>query len=570
MFFVFVKHYHILAEEFFPLGLSLAEKSRAPGFVLVQAQILSVLEATIHRKPAAEPPPVTFDEVLAGADATAAALPLPSSNSVRLMAENRLVMLLRDFVSDRSFDHVLARMTFAETFGKMIQATARRTSVYSHSSCFLLCDFIEEALVIYIRFHHTHVLESDFIDWTFWLEVCKKMLESQNTMSELRVFAFIYGTWAAVTADDQRRKIMCLDWLLEEETFDKYFNHWCPMVRAYYMRLICWRLCRDDGEATELDTKIFSLTLQRLKGNFAKYIFLRQEAEKCHALPPSMAPSLPAPGRRLLIIRSDNQLPAASLFVGFDGIMSSASSKVVATRPTQPTAGLKRSSFITLSKLDTTDDNVPKLTTDTPTTPSKKRWTFMGKILPANLTPPIENSSSPTRGTSPTKTLEEARRETALARSRPSMHGKSSSSDSETPPSTSTHRAFSFKFSLEWAQHFAKRDEMVQNQGTKRRGSGSNIGNERRILAPRLPAPAQTWLGSRVPGLSTEIKPKNPAEGVNAAEKLATAKYSGRALAEWANIVNECNSFTERRREEGVPSLKWVEVPMLTIEGIRR
>ena len=221
---------------------------------MVQAQILSVLEATIHRKQTVEPPPVTFDEVLAGADATAAALPLPSNNSTRLMAENRLVMLLRDFVSDRSFDYGLARMTFAEAFGKMIQATARRTSVYNHSSCFLLCDFMEEALVIYIRFHHTHMLESDFIDWTFWLEVCKKMLESQNTMSELRVFAFIYSTWAAVTADERRREIICLDWLLEEEIFDKYFTHWCPMIRAYYMRLLCWRVCRDDGEATELNT----------------------------------------------------------------------------------------------------------------------------------------------------------------------------------------------------------------------------------------------------------------------------------------------------------------------------
>jgi len=223
--------------------------------VLVQTQVLNVLDSTIHRQPiATEPPPVTFDDVLAGADATAAALPLPSANSARLMGENRLIMLLRDFLSERPSEYDLARMTFAETFGKIMQATARRTSIFHHNACFVLCDFMEEALVIYVRFHYAHALESDFIDWRFWLDVCKKMLESQNTMSEIRLFAFLYGTWNAITNSEHRKEVVCLEWLLEEETFDKFFNHWCPMVRAYYMRLICWRLCREYGEATDIDT----------------------------------------------------------------------------------------------------------------------------------------------------------------------------------------------------------------------------------------------------------------------------------------------------------------------------
>lgn len=54
------------------------------------------------------------------------------------------------------------------------------------------------------------------------------------------------------------------------------------------------------------------------------------------------------------------------------------------------------------------------------------------------------------------------------------------------------------------------------------------------------------------------------------AESVARAKYAGRALAEWALIVCECNNFVERRRAEGVPGLKWVEIPTLGIEGFRR
>ena len=201
-----------------------------------------------------EPLPITFDDVLAGAGASAAALPLPSTNSARPMAENRLIMLLRNFISERSSSYDIARLTFAEAFSKMTQAGARRTSVFDHNACFVLCDFMEEALAIYMRFYLSHGLETDFVDWHFWMDVCKKMLESQNTMSEIRLFAFLYGAWNVITNDEHRKEVLCLEWLLTVETFEKFFCHWCPMVRAYYMRLLCWRICREHGETTDLDT----------------------------------------------------------------------------------------------------------------------------------------------------------------------------------------------------------------------------------------------------------------------------------------------------------------------------
>lgn len=224
------------------------------GFMLVQAQVLRTLDATIHRQPAADPLPITFDDVLAGADANAAALPLPSNNSARLMAENRLIMLLRDFIPERYSDYDAARKTFAGAFSKMMNASAARTSLFDHNACFVLLDFAEEALSIYVRFSYAQNLEWDFIDWPFWLTVCQKMLESENSMSEIRLVAFLYGSWQLITADESRKRILCLEWLLLEETFDRFFNHWCPMVRAYFMRLLCWRLCRNDGEASDLDT----------------------------------------------------------------------------------------------------------------------------------------------------------------------------------------------------------------------------------------------------------------------------------------------------------------------------
>lgn len=49
-----------------------------------------------------------------------------------------------------------------------------------------------------------------------------------------------------------------------------------------------------------------------------------------------------------------------------------------------------------------------------------------------------------------------------------------------------------------------------------------------------------------------------------------SSAYSGRALAEWAHVVAEHNSFMERRRDEGLERLGDVEVPGLGVEGLRK
>ena len=259
LFFVFIKHFHVLVYDHLPEEATKTERACAPCYALVQAQLLAVLDGTIHRSinpqyPEAPkgPQPITFDDVL-GAEASATALPLAAPNTVRLMAENRLIMLIREFLSDNSKITENARRAFAESFGDLLKAASRRTSVYDHNACFTLCDFLEEAFVIMARYYNDSEDPASFLDWPFWLDVCKKMTESKNSMTEVRLYAFLYGLWGFITGDDRRKRDLCLDWLLKEEYFQQQFNHWCPMVRAYYMRLLCWRIARIDGEASELN-----------------------------------------------------------------------------------------------------------------------------------------------------------------------------------------------------------------------------------------------------------------------------------------------------------------------------
>lgn len=302
--------------------------------------------------------------------------------------------------------------------------------------------------------------------------------------------------------------------------------------------------------------RIFLVVATRLRSNWAYYLYQKQQAEKTHVLPPSTAPCYPAPGRRLLIIRNDNQAPVANLFLGFDGLMSSSVARE---------ASFKRQSSL-LARFDAAEGESPKLTSDGPSTPSKKRWTFMGKMLPGSFSAATDPDIQSKPPLSPTRTLEDARRETALARTRPPMHSKKSSSDSETPPTTSAYRAFSFKFSLEWSQHFEK---PLAGGGVSRNGVGVNMGPERRITSPKLPSTAQNNIDN-FPNVNKEVLPKDPRSSVSGLEMAMGATYAGRALSEWAIISQECNNFVDRRLKEGVPSTKWVEVPTLGVEGFRK
>jgi hypothetical protein len=552
LFYVFAKHYHILLAEFLEPEAPLSEKALAPGFILVNAQLLTILDGTIKRQP--DPiagPNALLDEFLTGADARAAALPLsPSSNLSRLMCENRLIMLLRDFLSEGPSGFGNARLLFAEAFGHIMRASAKRISIYEHHSCYILCDFMEEALPIFIRYHQNSSLQTDFTDWAFWLEVCKKMLESQNSMTEIRLFSFIYGSWNLIVGDASRKEVFCLQWLLSEDTFRKFLLHWCPMVRSYYMRLLCWRVCRFEGEASELDTKIFQTVLLRLRSVWKVYQHQKSTASKTGMHYPSSTPCHPAPGRRLLIIRNDTQPPAASLFLSFDGILS----------PTVQQSNNKRNTLLAANP----NFVLPK-DTSIPAT-QKKRWSMIPKMFT-----PASDNLAPTANVE--AKLERARLATASARARPtSMVAPShkstiSSSSSESGSSSPTlpYRAFAFKFSLEW--HPGQTMTHAQRAAFSR---------DRKLGSPQLPAPAQRWINGierHDHGAGEALKAQSKAREIKAEKRMgdvAMEKYAGRALAEWALLVLECNNFVERRGSEGVPNLRLMEVPTLGVDGFKK
>ncbi|RDA83073.1 hypothetical protein CP532_2552 [Ophiocordyceps camponoti-leonardi (nom. inval.)] len=631
LFFIFCKYFHVLSDQFMPHGLPMSEKARSPAFVLAHAQLLSVLDTTIHRQMVIEhaySPPLI--DAVHGSDATAMAMPLPPTNLMKGMSENSMVMLLRDLLADEAPHMAGARHTFAEAFSCLLKSATCRTSQFDSAACFTLCDLLDEVLTVYHEFEcRDDAATPTYVDWDFWFDVCKRVMASLNTMSEVRMLSFIYSIWEVATKDPRRKAALCLDWLLTEETFNSLFNNWCPMVRAYYQRLLCWRICRDDGNTGETDLQVMMTASIRLRTAWSHYLYLRKAAEDSGRAAPSTVPTCPALGKKFMIVRHEVNAPQSGLFMGFDTFAR-----------TSCIDGLGGGGLADGQKGD-----------------AKKQWSLLSKVLSMKAaaktsegetvrSPTYEGdfgamrreggTTEPATATTPTTPTTMTTRATGrgIKGSPAKLTAAASEGDSACSSPTYDEQRFNFKFTLGWHQN-------------------QQAGASRELTRPRLPAPAQSQVmarwragsmtcSSRTPGRrraeareskegelegedDDEEDMKEEERGKGGGEKRSSvnasveewlkgtslgdrrgwtatttttttttsgeertgrenlvravkpagmfrgnAVYLGRALAEWSHVVAEHNSFVERRRDEGVERLGEVEVPVLGVEGFRK
>ncbi|KAB5580991.1 hypothetical protein GE09DRAFT_949215 [Coniochaeta sp. 2T2.1] len=573
--FIFTKYYYMLAEEFIPADLPLVEKARAPAFVLLHAQLLANLDSSIQRQGPADAltgPPLT--DGIYGADTfITSALSVPPYNLMKGMAENRMIVLLKDMLIDSTTTAGVlpgVKLSFAEAFMALTKAATKKTPRYEHTAVFMLCDFLEEVLGTYNYWQHTvnnayatspaeeafplfdpsatptQQTQVDLIDWPFWFGVCKLSLESNNTMAEIRVLSFIYTLWdAIVESSPSRKRALVVDWLLSEQTFDRFFNNWCPMVRAYYMRLLCWRICRDSGSPNNsTDEEIFLLASRRLNTVWAHYLWMKQNAETGKSLPTSTAPCYPTPGKRFMIIRTEVMTPQPGLYVGFD---QSGSSSVGATEGVPYT-------------LPTTPAASSTSTQSSETSSKKKSWSLIGKVLSmtAGAATGINMAGGNMKRTwDNDNELDTVRRETAASRSgstgrsgpppppKQTATGVPSSSDSTSSTGSAPvydEIQYQFRFTLTWQNHAA---------------AAAGPPRDRVLTRPRLPALAQSRVSSRLAALADPTRTVTPPAAAGlppATRRVSGADATGLVTAARNSPQTEVASATPKPRRPSLPN----------------
>ena len=249
--FAFVKSYHVLVAEHLQPPLTNSMKAGIPGLIYVHAQLLTVLESTLHRQAGQARVSNKSANHLEDPDARIP-LALTAANATRSMAENRLLMLLRDVVGDNNPQHQLSRELYVSSFDNILKAATGKISLYNNDACIVLCDFLDEFLPLMSRYS---IMNTDptSLGWGFWQVVCQKMISSHHTLTQVRLISFLYSNWSILTFGEARTQKWVLDWLLEPTFFEHLFSHWCPMVRHYFHRLLCWRVARCDSRTEITD-----------------------------------------------------------------------------------------------------------------------------------------------------------------------------------------------------------------------------------------------------------------------------------------------------------------------------
>lgn len=256
--FVFFRHFQTLLSQFLPSNSSEVDTMSAPGYIPIHVKMMIVLQTTFQsrRDKLADQTvgvPTTTFEAMLDAESKAMTVP-PPPGPTRSLIGKRLVALLKDIFPETADAPSRASLLFAQCVRKALKAATQQTSLYDHDACFNLCDLLEEIIPALDRFEtHAPTTTADS-DAVFWVDVFKLMLVSDNTLTAMRVFTLVFNLWPSVTKDFHWRNTLCYRFLLEKSSFNTFFNHWCPLVRIYFMRVLAWRVARYDEDDESSDT----------------------------------------------------------------------------------------------------------------------------------------------------------------------------------------------------------------------------------------------------------------------------------------------------------------------------
>lgn len=355
----------------------------------------------------------------------------------------------------------------------------------------------------------------------------------------------------------------------------------------------------------------------RLETTWAHYLYMKQIAEQNGRFPPSTAAMVPTPGKKFMIIRQEADLPRIGSFRNLDSALGPAGAGMgyadeVATAtatPNQNANSKKKKSLL------------------------GKVIAFSAGVGNTPVPVPDDGLTSkpPSRNPSWDDEFINARRETAESRTRSPSVGSDLSAglghgaDSACPPTSPREPANPFRFILAFSEPSGPPQERLlslprlptpaqgvarpRDQGPTLLRAATSMAAPSRPPPPPPPkdtlvraesqeqyrmmtsstwplktdatdldmararqdsvasgieSPASSFERVREPAMEASVQPRKPT-GIFA----RNAVYSGRSMAEWAQVVVECNNFSERRRQEGVMTLKGIEVPMLSVDGFQ-
>lgn len=236
-------------------------------------------------------------------------------------------------IRDIGFSNVSFLDSIVRSVDKIMINLASTTSIYDFGRSASIFNLVCE--------YSNYVADPTDIDWEFWLG-CAHLTLSKTSLiqSIIMSFAFLFNVWNVIpsqlsqspcpakeahlsewlTNTSESYKENFARWLTCNDIWLVYFTHWNPLVRAYYMRLISWRVIGFNN----YDSSVSILTTHRIKSKVDVIYECLMRVTSSTELPLRLqrldfSPDLPMVNRKLGIVpvnsrrASDDVLSLASV-----------------------------------------------------------------------------------------------------------------------------------------------------------------------------------------------------------------------------------------------------------------
>ncbi|KAG7783888.1 hypothetical protein KL910_000461 [Ogataea haglerorum] len=164
---------------------------------------------------------------------------------------DKLLKLLRDFLANarHEFEPSL-RNGVLECFDTVFKLVFYKTTIFQTERIDLCFD-------IWVRFvrsiDETNSYAVQDLDWKFWTDTIFKMLNSEFINGELKALSVLYQIWDYlpsskppqadwVSDPSDTLKYNIILYLTGSENWSKFFGHYLPLVRCYYITLMVWKV----------------------------------------------------------------------------------------------------------------------------------------------------------------------------------------------------------------------------------------------------------------------------------------------------------------------------------------
>ncbi|KAI5967015.1 uncharacterized protein KGF55_000425 [Candida pseudojiufengensis] len=166
---------------------------------------------------------------------------------------------------DQSIDNISSNLV--KVIDLCFISIAKETTIYDFNKNGIILGIINE-FINHLDFNSFNNEIQYLINWEFWLS-CNYMMinHCDHIQSLLKNFAFLFNIWdmipdvlcSFITSKidnisindinykwiiniEESIKLNFINYLISDFTFEKFFIHWNPLVRSYYIKLLIWRV----------------------------------------------------------------------------------------------------------------------------------------------------------------------------------------------------------------------------------------------------------------------------------------------------------------------------------------